>query len=307
MPGPRDVVVRFLADTRAFLTGTDKVEQAYEDMARDADKVADAGEDSARRLARAYDTAGDNIKREARDVDRATRQGFGDAGREAGNEFASNLGEAVSSGDIGGLLSGTAGGLVSTFGAGGPIGLALGALAGVGVAAFSAIQAGAEKANAAAQVAFDELHEQTTNEARLNAVLTDRFGSTLAGWEQIQRYSEASGIDAATIADALVKGGPRARSLADSFERIMRAEYETTGELGAQSAILIDGQDDLLDRATAMERAAAAAKTENKYLRDTEGVLGRSSKYYGRKDSAYRPGGSLYDSQVPRYAGGKRT
>ena len=303
---PRDLLVRFLADVNPFLRSTDAVEDAYRDMATDADRVADAGEKSARRLATAYDRAADEMKRDARDTKKVTADSYADAGREAGNEFASNIGEAVSSGDISGVLSGTAGGLAATFGAGGPIGIALAALAGVGVAAFGAMQKGAEQAKAAAQLAFDELHEQTTNEARLNAVLTDRFGSTLEGWEQIQRYAEASGVDAGVIADALASGGPKAKNLADKFLAIMRAQYETTGELDKQASLLIDAEDDLRDRATAMERAAAAAKTESKYLKASEGALARSSRYYAARGSAYAPGGSMYNSQVPTYATGKR-
>jgi Flp pilus assembly protein TadG len=87
----------------------------------------------------------------------------------------------------------------------------------------------------------------------------------------------------------------------------MRAQYEATGELDRQGSLLIDGKDDLTDRADAMDRAARAAKTENTYLRDTENVLRRSAKFYGAKGSSYAPGGSTYGSQVPRYAGGKRT
>lgn len=44
-------------------------------------------------------------------------------------------------------------------------------------------------------------HDNTTKEAKLNAILTDSFGSTLEGWEQIARYSEASGLSAETIAE----------------------------------------------------------------------------------------------------------
>lgn len=306
MAKPRDLVVRFLADTRDFLRGGDSVERAYRDMAREADHTADKGEDSARRLARAYERAGDRVKAENKQVSKNTREAYATAGDEAGSEFAQNLGEAVSSGDISGLLSGTVGGLVGTFGAGGPIGLALGGLAAVGVGVFGAMSKAAEEAASAAQTAFDQLHEATTREAKLNAVLEERFGGTLKGWEQIQRYSDASGVSVEAIASALANGGPEARQMADHFDAIMRKAYETTGQLDASQSILIDGEDDLRDRADAMDRAARAAQTEKEALAVSEGILRRSAAYYAARGSAYAPGGSTYNSQVPRYAGGRR-
>lgn len=301
---PRDVVVRFLADTREFLRGTTNIERAYDDMARDADHVADEGEDSARRLARAYDRAGDQIRRDSRSTSKATQDAYADAGREAGDEFAQNLGESLSSGDISGLLSGTVGGLVGTFGKGGPIALALGALGAVGVGVFQAIQDAAVKADAASQQAFDDLHDNATREARLNAFLSDRFGSTVKGWEQISRYAEASGVSVEAIADALATG-TGARQLAERFDLIARKAYETEGTLDRTNSVLLDGSDDLRDRADAMERAAAAAVVERNALSTSEGILRRSASYYAQRGSAYAPGGSVYNSQVP-YARGKR-
>lgn len=309
MAGPRDLVVRFLADVQGFLRGTDQVEDALRDTARQQDQLADSGEDSARRLAQAYDRAADKISRDARDARRDVKRAYADTGKEAGQEFAQNLGESVSSGDVGGLLSGTAGGLAATFGATGPIGLALAGLSAVAVGVFSAMQKQAEQAATAAQLAFDQLHEATSREARLNAVLSDRFGSTLAGWEAIQRYADASGYSAEAIADALVSGGPKARTMADQFDRMLKAAYETDGTLDRTNSVLIDGADDLRDRAVAMERAAAAAQTERDALKVSEGILRRSAAFYATRGSAYAPGGSAYDQQLgaaARYARGGR-
>lgn len=300
MARPRDLVVRWVSDVKGFLKGTDEIERALADQERDLRDVDRAGTRSADSLADAYHRAGQRIRADAKATGKVTRGEFADAGKEAGNEFAQNLGESISSGDVSGMLSGTVGGLVGTFGAAGPIGLALGALAGVGVGAFQAIQQGAEKAQAAAQLAFDQLHESTSREARLNAVLTDRFGSTLAGWEQIQRYADGSGESAEAIANALIDGGPAARHMADRFDDVMRAAYETTGEVDKAQSILIDGADDLRDRADAMERAAKAARTERDALRESEGILRRSAAYYAARGSAYAPGGSVYASQVPK-------
>lgn len=306
MAKPRDVVVRFLAETRDFLRGTDNVERAYSDLARQADHVADEGEDSARRLARAYDRAGDQIRADAKRTNAATTDAYAEGGREAGAEFAQNIGESISSGDLSGTLSGTIGGLVGTFGQNGPLGLALAGLGAVGVGIFTSITAAAEDAKNRAQSAFDELHDNTTKEAKLNAILTDSFGSTLEGWEQIARYSEASGLSAETIADALANGGPMAQQIADSQNAIARKYYEQTGQLDVQTTLQSDLADLLNDRVKAMDRAAAAATVEADALQRSEGALRRSAAYYAARGSAYAVGGSTYASQVPRYDTGRR-
>jgi hypothetical protein len=295
---PRDLVVRFLSDVQGFLRGTDDMADALDDTARDLDRVADKGDASARQLAQAFDRAGDSMKRDMRDASRKSQDAISETGKEAGQEFASNLGEAISSGDVSGTLAGTVGGLAATMGATGPIGLGLAGLGALAAGVWGAMSKGAEDAANAAQLAFDQLHDNTTREARLNAVLTDRFGSSVKGWEQIQRYADASGISVEKIAAALVNGGPEARSMAERFEAIMKHAYDTTGQLDASTSILIDGQDDLNDRATAMERAAAAAKTERDALRESEGILRRSATYYAARGSAYAAGGSTTNSQL---------
>jgi hypothetical protein len=304
MAKPRDVVVRFLADTRDFLRGTDNVEDAFRDMARGEDRVADEAEDSARRIARAYDKAADKVRRDSKGASKATREAYADAGREAGDEFAQNLGESLSSGDVSGLLSGTIGGLVGTFGKGGPLALALGALGAVGVGVFQAIAAQAEQAAAAAQQAFDDIRDGATDAAKVDAFLTDRFGSTVKGWEAIARYSEASGTSVEAIADAIANGGSKARVLADQWDAILRAQYETEGTIDRTNSALVDGVDDLRDRADASERAARAAQTERDARGETYRYLKDSARYYAQ---AYGAGSSTYQSQVPRYTGGKRS
>jgi len=299
MARPRDVVVRFLAETRDFLRGSQGVEDAYRDMAREADRTADAGEDAARDTARAWDRAADSMKRDMRDAGRVTQQSAAEAGQEVGNEFAQNVGESISSGDIEGLLSGTVGGLAGTFGAAGPIGLALAGLGAAAVGVFGAMSRAAEQAAADANTAFQELTEGTSFQARLNNQLETRFGGIVEGWEKITKYSEASGISTSAITRAIANGGREARSLEKIIDRRLRKEYETEGALGAQSALLVDLADDLNDRADATERAAKAAKEENQSLRDTEQVLRRSASYYSARRSGYAVGGSLYQSQVP--------
>jgi hypothetical protein len=63
--------------------------------------------------------------------------------------------------------------------------------------------------------------------------------------------------------------------------------------------------DDYEDRATSLERAAAAAQTERDALADSEAILRRSARFYASRGSAYAPGGSVYRSQVPYATGGR--
>jgi hypothetical protein len=289
-----------------FLRGTDQVQDALTDTVRDLDRVADAGEESARDLARAYDRATDSIKRDTREAGRQSRRDFADAGQEAGDEFAQNLGESVASGDISGLLSGTVGGLVGTFGKGGPVAIAIASLAGVGVGVFQAWQQAAEDAATAAQTAFDQLKEGASDQAKLQQVLSDRFGSYVGGLEQLERYSAATGISVDDLARGLVKGGPAARRIADSARETARQFFETEGSLGKNRRLLTDMADDYEDRADSLERAARAAQTERDALGASEAILRRSARYYAQRGSAYAAGGSTYNSQVPRYARGTR-
>lgn len=307
MAKPRDVVVRFLADTKAFLRGADSIDRAYDEMAASADEVTREGEQSARRLAAAYSRAGDKIERDTKTTHKVTREQWAETGAEAGAEFSQNLGEAISSGDTGGLVSGTLGGLAASFGATGPIGLAIAGLGAVATTVFASMAANAAKAAAAANQAFTDLMENTSRQAQLHTILEDQFGGVVEGLEAVQRMSDASGVSVEAISDALVTGGPAARTLAKHFLEIQRAQYETTGELDRQAGYLAEGEGLLNDRATAMERAANAAVVERKALATSEGILRRSASYYASRGSAYAPGGSVYSQQVPRYAGGQRT
>lgn len=306
MAKPRDLVVRWVSDVSGFLRGTDQVERALDDQVRDLQHVEQVGEQSARELAQAYERAGQRIRQSNDKTAKDSATTYGEAGKEAGAEFASNLGESISSGDVSGMLSGTVGGLVGTFGAGGPIALALGALGAVSIGVFQSMSAAAEKARAAAALAFDELKSGADRQARLGALLEDQFGSQLDGWEAIARLSEATGESSKTIADALIDGGSKARAYADEWDKIARSYYEATGNLDRQTSILSDGADLLNRRADALDRAARAAQTERDALRVSETILKRSAEYYAKRGSAYAPGGSTYSQQVPPYSTGKR-
>jgi hypothetical protein len=301
----RDVVVRFLSETRDFLRGTDQIAAAYDEMARDADRAADAGEDAARDTARAWDRAADKMRRDVDRSSRAMRNDLADTGREAGDEFAQNLGESISSGDLSGLVSGTLGGLAGTLGKTGPIALGLAAVGGVAAGVWTAMQEGAEKSAAAAQTAFDQLRAGADNEAKLQSVLEQRFGSVVEGMERVNEYSELTGISTERIYDALVKGGPAAKRLADYAAKMNGDLIDTEGSLSPTRRLLSDMADDLRDRADEVERASAAEREFGKYLGENTRQLKKQADYYRARGSSYAGGrnpGSTYQSQVPRQA-----
>lgn len=121
----RDYVARFLTDltgwkvdsavkdTRDLETQTDRTADS---VARDWQRMADAGERAARDLHTTTDRIGRDVKGE-----------LGDTGREAGAEFASNLGESLASGDSSRIAQDSVGGLVASLAFAGPIGAAVAA------------------------------------------------------------------------------------------------------------------------------------------------------------------------------------
>jgi hypothetical protein len=261
---------------RQFLQSTDQVSDAYEDVARDADRTGEKGEQSARDLAKAYERAADKIQRDARDAGRATSKAYGDVGKEAGNEFAQNLGGAISSGDLSSVAQETAGGLAGTFGAAGPIGAALAVLGGVGVAAFGRIKEAAEDASQAASDAFDQLLSKASDEEKLRSRLELYFGTYEKGLQKITELSEATGIPLEEIGAALIAGGAPARALADEAERMADAMGKVRGG-GRVGAVVTPAEaSDLrklanyLDKAAdATDRAAAAEERRARALGDS--------------------------------------
>jgi hypothetical protein len=273
MTSPRDVVVKFLNDTAQFLRGTDQMSDAYDDLADDQRELANQGERSARELARAYDTAGDKIARDAQQSGRKVKRAYGDVGKEAGQEFASNLGESISSGDLSGLAGGTAAGLAGTFGATGPIGAALTLLGVAGATAFAKIKTAAEEAGQAANDAFEQILSRASDEEKLRSRLELYFGSYEEGLAKIAQLSEDTGIPLAEIGDALIKGGAPARALADEAERMADAMGKVRGG-GRVGAIVTPAEAtrlrklaEYLDRtADATDRAAAAEERRARAL-----------------------------------------
>jgi hypothetical protein len=311
---PRDLVVRFLSDVAGFVKGADDVADTLDATARDAEKSSDkiardydaaaekmerSTDEFTRDLAASYRAAATRVRSENDKIQRDTTETFRETGREAGNELAQNLGESISSGDVSGLVSGTVGGLAATLGTGGPIGLALAGLATAAVGVFQQMRAAADAAAAAADAAFQQLREGADDQAKLEQVLTDRFGSVVAGMEQVSRYSETTGISTERIYDALIKGGPAAERIASYADKMSGSLIDAEGSLGPTRSLLRDMADDLRDRADAVERGSKAEQEWNRYLGLNTRELRKQADYYSARGSAYAPGGSTYRQQVP--------
>jgi hypothetical protein len=303
---PRDIVVRFVADVLDFVRDSDRMVDALEDQQRALKDVERVGERSARELEQAYERAGREIREDAKRTGRQTKDAYGDVGKEAGDEFAQNLGESLSSGDVSGLLSGTVGGLVGTFGKGGPIALALGAMGAVGVGVFQLWQQKAQDAATAAQTAFDELLDNATKEQRFRNRLEELFGTYEEGLREVVKMSDRTGTSVADIADALAYGGKPARELAERMreqaDAVLDANRYNRIRAG-QTQAEVDAARALADYASksadAAERGRAAEEARARALSDSKKAAGDLYRITG---SSYAVGGSTYSSQVPRQA-----
>jgi hypothetical protein len=193
------IVVRFASNVRDFLKGTDQVEAALEDLADESGDLARDVERDAERMGRAYKDAARKADRAGDDLNngfgRKARKVGADAGKETGNEFAANLGESLSSGNLEDLATDTAGGLVASFGPAGPVGIAL-----AGLAAVAAIQFGKMKADAA------KLKEQV--DAVWGALWDEGRAAALAeAKKQVEQFFRDQGDQADDVVRSLNRAG----------------------------------------------------------------------------------------------------
>lgn len=185
----RPIELNLVANVNDFLRGTERIEDALDDVADslddvriDADKAGDKAVDSFRDMARAAKSAEGDIE----DVGNKGFKGVGEKSAEFKREAAANFSEVTSSFDgsmssIQDLAQGTFGGLAS--GIAGPLGIAFGAAAvGIGLIGAAiegvgdATEADAEKAGEWAQ-AYIEAGSMILTSAQTvagaNAIITD--------------------------------------------------------------------------------------------------------------------------------------
>lgn len=308
MARARDVVVRFLAETRDFLRGADDIADAYTDMARDAERAADAGEDAARDTARAWDRAADAMRR---DVDGATRDIGGDVadtGREAGTEFAQNMGEAISSGDWSAVANDTAGGLSASLLAAGPIGAVAGAAVALGGIFLAQFQARAAQVKELASQTFDAYRDGLIEQAEKEQLLITMLGvdNIDEAYREIGRIARELGGTAADVQRELLTAGDAVTPLDDAVAGIIskRDDLARGKGIGLIDRDAVDTATDyvkVLDAAAEARRLAAeSARVERDMTRQTSAAASTYTR------GAYGVGGSVYQQQVPRYANGGR-
>lgn len=307
MAKPRDLVVRFVSDVREFVKGTDKIDDALRDTARDLDRVADAGEDSARDLARAYDRAADQIKRDTRDATRSVRDDVADTGREAGTEFAQNMGESISTGDWSSVANDTAGGLSAALLTAGPVGAVAGAAVALGGVFLAQFQARAAQVRELASATFDAYRDGLLEQAEREQLLITMLGvdNIDEAYREVGRIARELGGSAVDVQRELLSAGDAVTPLDDKVGAILRKRDDLArGKgIGLIDKDQVDTATDylrVLDAAAESRRLAAeSARVERDLTRQTAAA---ASTY---ASGAYAPGGSTYRSQVPYATGGR--
>lgn len=243
----RPIVIAFAANVRDWLRGTNDVERSLEEISDDlkaagddADKFERDFTDAMRDAERAADKAGDNI---SRDFQTKTAGGFGDAGKEASQEFKQNLGESLASGDIDSIVQDTLGGLVS--GLSGPLAAGAAALAALATLAFASVRKEAEELKEFTEAlagSLRGLYEQGI----MNATALDRLNAFNAFLEdqaeQIDNLGPrfaAAKVESDAYLTSIFQGGPALEAQRAELERIMEESntlYVTSrGIQGVQS------------------------------------------------------------------------
>lgn len=298
---PRDLVARFLSDVQGFLRGSDQMADALDDTARDLDKVADAGDESARRLAKAYDRAGDSMKRDMKDSTRGIKADVADTGKEAGAEFAQNLGQSLASGDASRIVQDSAGGLIGSLALAGPLGAVAATGAAIALGLWNSFEQKTREQKEAVLATAGEVYQGlldqgadfvkqfTTNVVRdffdpamqdtlsgkaraASQLLGDNLGEALAGGpDSIAQYAD----DARVKLDEMVAAA-RAGDAGDEAQARIRALKDEVAYLDT----IVQG---LKDAKTAADDYAGALK---------------NAAWYASKAAEYGPGGSTYQSQL---------
>jgi hypothetical protein len=317
--GNPSIVVRFAANVRDFLAGTDQVERALTDLESESGDLARSTEQDTDRMERAFRDAGRKIEATADRTGREAGQGFrrstADAGREAGretaNEFAQNLGESLASGNIEDIGADTAGGLISGFASMG--GVWGGVLAGLAIpvtAVFAKIRADAEKTRERVSTIADALRDVSAESERQLAEMNARTFTEDNGVEAAERLAaafEAAGVTAEE-ARGYWAGVPQdVAAVEGKMQRLQRraekiTEDSRTGLMSLQEIVHAQraGTEKTLDPVQKMaiewravesaSRAHLANVKEARRIVDAErGILGTGG--YQGSFSTSRPGG----------------
>lgn len=203
---PLDIVARFRSVTTDFNTRQVEAELSdVDDAFRDSSRAADRW---SRDVRDAADDAADGIRRDGR---------FADVGREVGDEFSENIGEAFRSGDYVGALTETFTSLGPSLG---KIGLGIGAAIGVGAAIVANIQARQEEIRQMGRTIFDALQDGYMEQAEKENLLTEAFGTDDLdeAYRLLAKRAKGLGVKTGDLFKEITSGG-RASTDLDEIER----------------------------------------------------------------------------------------
>lgn len=204
---PLDIVARFRAVTTDFNTRQVEAElQDVDDAFKDSSRAADRW---SRDVRDAADDAADGIRRE--------KGTFGDVGREVGDEFSENIGEAFRSGDYVGALTETFTSLGPSLG---KLGLGIGAAIGVGAAIVANIKAEQEQIRQMGRGIFQALQDGYMEQAEKENLLTEAFGTEDVdeAYRLLAKRAKALGVRTGDLFKEITTGG-RASTDLDAIEQ----------------------------------------------------------------------------------------
>lgn len=209
------IKIDFLSNTRDVERGTQRVEQAFEDVSNSLDDVARDGDRSLDRLERSFKDLADSARdtsRDTRDIGEVGSSGFrrlGDTGAEVSGELRQNLGETFSSfrgelSDLPQIAQDTLGGLAGSGALGGIAGLALTAAGAAGLGLITAeLEKQQEEANKLRQRLAD-VYKSAAEEGRnyldtaqiiseANSIMFDP--DRAEEWKRLQQDARDIGLD----------------------------------------------------------------------------------------------------------------
>jgi hypothetical protein len=347
----RALVVELVADVGDFVKGTQKADDALSDFVRDADgdldKLERQSRDAADGMERAFDSVSfdkmaaesktatdkmernfdnlareakrsfDKVEREARDVDLSgAKQSFGEAGSEVGSEFAQNLGESLSSGDLTSLAQDTAGGLIGAFQGLGPgIGTALAGVAAVATTVFAKMsaeaQASAERIRTLTSTIFDELNkdmDETLSKMMRGDAWKDfqagfsPSGDVNEGMTKMRAIADKIGISVGDIATAFIQGGPAQTAMKARIDAVAKAgqgAVKNVRGVGAASTAAANAANELRKHFQEADQATRNAEANLAAQFDTLIKLNAKAAQYERNlQAANKQAGNLKNNLV---------
>lgn len=215
----KPISLAFIAEVAQYLRETKKVEVSTDDIADALVAVTNSSDDLERKLSRAMRGAEqdtERLERAIRDLPKATddaadkagkdfrrigdeaKEGFGETGKEAGSEFASNLAEGLSSGDLGSVARDTAFGLLTAFQSVPIAGQVAIGLAAAATAAYTIITGQSKAAAAEIQTIFDAFVEEGGAAVRRMVQQSglEKLGGTVAqGWKDAAKAADSMGLE----------------------------------------------------------------------------------------------------------------